>query len=323
MRVLSGIQPSGDYLHLGNYFGAIRQQMALAEAHEALLFIADYHSMTTVRDGAKRRAYTRNVALDYLACGLDPTRTLLFRQSDVPEVCELAWLLSTVTPMGLLERAHAYKDRVAQGQPADHGLFAYPVLQAADILLYRADLVPVGQDQKQHIEMARDMAQRFNNAYGEGLLVVPEPFIPDDVAVVPGTDGRKMSKSYGNTIQMFASAKEVKKSVMGIVTDSNPVEAPKDTGSSLFQLWALFANAHERSELFARARAGGLGYGEVKKDLLQRVNTLFEPMREKRAKLAADPKLVDDILAEGARQARAIGRPVLSACRDAAGLGPG
>jgi tryptophanyl-tRNA synthetase len=323
MRVLSGIQPSGDFLHLGNYFGAIRQQIALAAAHETLLFIADYHSMTTVRDGAKRRAFTRGVALDYLACGLDPERTLLFRQSDVPEVCELAWLLSTVTPMGLLERAHAYKDRVAQGQPADHGLFAYPVLQAADILLYRADLVPVGQDQKQHIEMARDMAQRFNNAYGEALLVVPEPFIPEDVAVVPGTDGRKMSKSYGNTITMFAAPNEVKKAVMGIVTDSTPVEAPKDTATPLFQLWALFATAHERSELFARAKAGGLGYGEVKKDLLQRVHTLFEPMRERRAQLAADPKTVDEILAEGARRARAIGRPVLDACRDAAGLGPG
>jgi len=322
MRVLSGIQPSGDFLHLGNYFGAIRQQIHLADEHEALLFIADYHSMTSVRDGRLRREFTRGVALDYLACGLDPERTLLFRQSDVPEVCELAWLLSTVTPMGLLERGHAYKDRIAQGQPADHGLFAYPVLQAADILLYRADLVPVGQDQKQHIEMARDMAQRFNNAYGEELLVVPEPFIPDDVAVVPGTDGRKMSKSYGNTIPMFAAPKAVKKAVMGIVTDSTPVEEPKDTKATVFQVWSLFATEAEREELFARAAAGGLGYGDVKKDLHQRVRALFDPMRERRAALEAKPDQVEAILAEGGRRAREIGRPVLDACRDAAGLGP-
>lgn len=321
MRVLSGIQPSGDYLHLGNYFGAIRQQITLAEEHEALLFIADYHSMTTVRDGPLRREYTLAVALDYLACGLDPERTLLFRQSDVPEVTELAWLLSTVTPMGLLERGHAYKDRIAQGQPSDHGLFAYPVLQAADILLYRSDLVPVGQDQKQHIEMARDMAQRFNNAYGEDLLVVPEPFIPEEVAVVPGTDGRKMSKSYGNAIAMFASAREVKKAVMGIVTDSTPVEDPKDVNHPVFQLWALFAEPEEKRDFFARAGQGGVGYGEVKKDLLARIQARFEPMRERREALAAKPSQVEEILAEGGRRARAIGRPVLDACRDAAGLG--
>jgi tryptophanyl-tRNA synthetase len=322
VRVLSGIQPSGESLHLGNYFGAIRQQIALAVDHEALLFIADYHSMTSVRDGAARREFTHAVALDYLACGLDPERTLLFRQSDVPEVTELAWLLSTVTPMGLLERGHAYKDRIAQGQSADHGLFAYPVLQAADILLYRSDLVPVGQDQKQHIEMARDIAQRFNNTYGEDLLVVPDPFIPEEVAVVPGVDGRKMSKSYGNAIAMFAPDKEMKKAVMGIVTDSTPVEAPKDTKSALFQLWALFASAGEKEELFARARRGGLGYGDVKKDLLARVLAYFEPMRARREELSAHPERVEAILAEGGRRARAIGRPVLDACRRAAGLGP-
>jgi tryptophanyl-tRNA synthetase len=321
MRVLSGVQPSGDYLHIGNYFGALRQFVELQESHETLLFIADYHSMNTVRDGAARRAYTFAVALDYLACGLDPQRAVLFRQSDVPEVTELAWLLSTVTPMGLLERAHAYKDKVAQGQSADHGLFAYPVLQAADILLYRADLVPVGQDQKQHIEMCRDMAQRFNNAYGEDLLAIPEPYIPEQVAVVPGTDGRKMSKSYGNTIPMFAPAKEIKRAVMGIVTDSTPVEAPKDTTTHLFGLWSLFASAEERAELFARAKAGGLGYGEVKKDLLARLDALFAPMRERRAELEREPDRVEDALADGARRARAIGRPVLEACREAAGLG--
>ena len=304
MRVLSGIQPSGDYLHIGNYFGALRQFVALQEEHEMLLFIADYHSMNSVRDGAQRRAFTRSVALDYLACGLDPTRAMLFRQSDMPEVTELSWMLSTVTPMGLLERAVSYKDKVAQGQPTDHGLFAYPVLQAADILIYRSELVPVGQDQKQHIEMARDIAQRFNNTYGEDLLVLPEPYIPEEVAVVPGTDGRKMSKSYGNAIAMFAAPAEVKKAVMGIVTDSTPVEASKDPTTHLFQLWALFASEEERAEMKARAAAGGLGYGEVKKDLLARLTARFAPMRERREALAARPSEVEDVLADGARRAR-------------------
>jgi tryptophanyl-tRNA synthetase len=323
MRVLSGIQPSGDYLHIGNYFGALRQFVSLQQEHEMLVFIADYHSMNSVRDAAARREFTRNVALDQLACGLDPERSMLFRQSDIPEVTELAWLLSTVTPMGLLERAHAYKDKLAQGQRPDHGLFAYPVLQAADILLYRSDLVPVGQDQKQHIEMCRDIAQRFNHAYGEDLLVVPEPYIPEEAAAVPGTDGRKMSKSYGNTIAMFASNKEVKKAVMGIVTDSTPVEAPKDTSTHLFQLWSLFATKQEQEEMFTRAKAGGMGYGDVKKDLLGRLNAYFEPMRERRADLAKHPDQVEDILADGVARARALGAPVLEACRAAAGLGRG
>jgi tryptophanyl-tRNA synthetase len=322
VRVFSGTQPSGDYLHVGNYFGAIRQYLALEERHECLYCVVDLHSMTTVRDGAARRRYSQAVALDYLACGLDPARSILFRQSDVPEVCELTWLLSTVTPMGLLERAHAYKDRVAQGQPADHGLFAYPVLMAADILLYRAGLVPVGQDQKQHLEMTRDMAQRFNNTYGEDLLLLPEPYIAEEVAVVPGTDGRKMSKSYGNTIPMFSSEKEIKRAVMGIVTDSTPVEAPKDTKTALFQLWSLFAEAGEREALFERARSGGLGYGEVKKDLLRRVLEYFGPMRERRADFERRPDDIEAILAGGARRARAIAGPVLEACFQAAGLGP-
>lgn len=322
MRVLSGIQPSADALHIGNYLGAMRQFVALQEEHEILVFIADYHSMNGVRNGDDRRAFTRSVALDYLASGLDPARSILFRQSDIPEVTELSWLLSTVTPMGLLERAHAYKDKLAQGQPADHGLFAYPVLQAADILLYHSNLVPVGQDQKQHIEMCRDIAQRFNNTYGEDLLLLPDPYIPEEVAVVPGTDGRKMSKSYGNTISMFASKKEVKKSIMGIVTDSTPVEDPKDTTATVFQLWSLFAGAEEKQDLFARAQAGGVGYGDVKKDLLSRVMKYFEPMRMRREALAARPDEVEDILADGAARARALAAPVLGACRAAAGLGP-
>jgi len=321
MRVLSGTQPSGDYLHLGNYFGALRQYVSFQEEHEALYFIADYHSMNSVRDAKLRREYSRSVALDYLACGIDPSRAVLFRQSDAPEVCEFMWLLSTVTPMGLLERGHAYKDKVAQGQSADHGLFAYPVLMAADILLYHADVVPVGQDQKQHIEMTRDIAARFNHVYGEDVLKLPEPYILDDVAVVPGTDGRKMSKSYDNGIAMFASQKVVKKAVMGIVTDSTPVEDPKEPKGPLFELWSLFASADDRDELFERARKGGLGYGEVKKDLLARLLDFFGPMRERREELAARIDDVEDILEEGARRARLLGEPVLAAAREAAGLG--
>ncbi len=321
-RVLSATQPSGASLHIGNYFGALRQYVALQEEHDCLYCIADLHSMTTVRDASSRRSFSHAVALDYLACGVDPERSVVFRQSDLPEVCELSWLLSSVTPMGLLERAHAYKDKIAQGQSADHGLFAYPVLMAADILLYRAELVPVGQDQKQHLEMTRDIAQRWNHSYGEDLLVLPEPYIPEEVAVVPGTDGRKMSKSYGNTIAMFAAQKDLKKQVMGIVTDSTPVEAPKETGSALFQLWSLFARGEEREQLFGRARAGGVGYGEVKKDLLARLLDYFGPMRERRASWEARPDDVEAVLADGARRARAIAAPVLEACRRAAGIGP-
>ena len=320
MRILSGIQTSGA-LHIGNYFGAMRQHVAWQERGEAIYFLADYHSMTVVRDAAERRGYAREIALDYLACGLDPRRAILYRQSDLPETCELAWVLSTVTPMGLLQRAHAYKDKVAQGVPPDHGLFAYPVLMAADILQYNPDVVPVGQDQKQHIEMARDMAQRFNHTYAVDVLRLPEPHIEEAVAVVPGTDGRKMSKSYGNTIEMFAPQKAIQQAVMGIVTDSTPLEAPKKTDSALFQLWALFAGKEEREGMFARARKGGLGYGEVKKDLLARLLAFFGPMRERRDDLARRPDDVEDVLAEGARRARAISGPILEAVRRAAGLG--
>jgi tryptophanyl-tRNA synthetase len=321
MRVLSGTQPSGDYLHIGNYFGAIQQYLAFQEEDEALYFIADYHSMNSVRDAKLRREYTRSVAIDYLACGIDPSKAVLFRQSDTPDVCEFMWLLSTVTPMGLLERAHAYKDKLAQGQTADHGLFAYPVLMAADILLYHADVVPVGQDQKQHLEMTRDIAARFNHTYGDDVLKLPEPFILENVAVVPGTDGRKMSKSYDNGIAMFASEKVIKKAVMSIVTDSTPVGDPKETNTTLFQLWSLFATDEERDELFERARKGGLGYGDVKKDLLRRLLDFFGPMRERRAALEARIDVVEDVLEAGANRARMLGEPVLAAAREAAGLG--
>jgi len=322
MRVLSGTQPSHDHLHIGNYFGALHQQVALQQKYETLIFIADLHSMNSVRDGEQRRRYSREVALDFLACGLDPAQAILFRQSDVPEVCELAWYLSTVTPMGLLERSHAYKDKLAQGQSANHGLFAYPVLMAADILLYRADLVPVGRDQKQHIEMARDMAEAFNRTYGAEVLTLPEPQILEDVAVVPGTDGRKMSKSYDNGIPMFTTEKQIEKAVMGIVTDSTPVEDPKDTKATVFEIWSLFAGPDERKALFDRARAGGLGYGEVKKDLLRRLLAYFGPMRERRADLEKRPDDVEGVLLDGARRAREIGASILDEVRHAAGFRP-
>jgi tryptophanyl-tRNA synthetase len=322
MRVLSGTQPSHDHLHIGNYFGALRQQVALQQKYETLIFIADLHSMNSVRSSDERQRYTRAVALDFLACGLDPAQAILFRQSDIPEVCELAWYLSTVTPMGLLERGHAYKDKIAQGQSANHGLFAYPVLMAADILLYRADLVPVGRDQKQHIEMARDMAEAFNRTYDAEVLTLPEPQILDDVAAVPGTDGRKMSKSYDNGIPMFASEKQIKKAVMGIVTDSTPVEYPKEPKSTLFEIWSLFAERDERAEMFERARAGGLGYGDVKKDLLRRLLEYFGPMRERRADLEKHPHDVESVLLDGANRAREIGAPILDEVRRAAGFRP-
>jgi tryptophanyl-tRNA synthetase len=323
MRILSGIQPSGEP-HIGNYFGAMRQHVELQAKGEAIYFLADYHSMTSIRDAGERRRFTRELAIDYLALGLDPARAILYRQSDLPEVTELAWILTTVTPMGLLERAHSYKDKVARDEAAQvaiaHGLFAYPVLMAADILIYNADIVPVGQDQKQHLEMTRDIAGSFNHVYGE-VFKLPEPMILDDVAVVPGTDGRKMSKSYDNTIRMFASDAQIKKTVMGIVTDSTPVEQPKDTGTALFQLWSLFATADERKCLFARAAAGGLGYGEVKKDLLARLLAHFAPLRERRAAWSARGDDVEDVLADGVARARKIARPTLEAARHAAGLG--
>ncbi len=320
MRILSGIQPSGEP-HLGNYFAAMRQHVAYQEAHEAIYFLADYHSMTTLRDANERRHFTLDLAADYLAAGLDPTRAILYRQSDLPILCELAWILTTVTPMGLLERAHSYKDKIAAGVPVDHGLFAYPVLMAADILIYNPDRVPVGQDQKQHLEMTRDIAQRFNHAYPREIFKLPEPDILEEVAVVPGTDGRKMSKSYGNTIRMFAPQKELKKSVMGVVTDSTPVEEPKDTKGAVFQLWALFADEEERKDFFSRIEAGGIGYGDVKKDLLKRLLEFFGPMRERRDHLLAHPDDVEDILRDGVARARTLAEPVLEEAREAAGLG--
>ena len=321
MRVLSGITPSGE-CHIGNYFGAIRQHVELQEGNEGIYFMADYHSMNSVRNAAERRQMVLDVALDYLACGLDPERAVIYRQSDLPELCELTWVLTTLTPMGLLERGHAYKDKVAHGQSADHGLFAYPVLMAADILIYNPDIVPVGQDQKQHIEMCRDIAQRFNNTYECDVFKLPEPHILESVAVVPGTDGHKMSKSYGNTLRMFWPQKQLKKAVMSIQTDSTPVEDPKDTDQAVFQLWSLFASEADREQMWQRAAAGGLGYGDVKKDLLARMLDYFSEMRERREELAQRPGDVEDILRAGAVRARKLAAPVMDAVRAAAGLGP-
>jgi tryptophanyl-tRNA synthetase len=314
------VQPSGE-LHIGNYFGAIRQFIELQEGNEAAYFLADYHSMTSIRDAAERRRVTLDLALGFLAFGVDPKRSILYRQSDVPEVHELAWCLSTVTPMSLLERSHAYKDKVAHGLPADHGLFAYPPLMAADILIHRADIVPVGQDQKQHVEMTRDMAQKFNHVYGD-VLTIPEPYIYESVAVVPGTDGQKMSKAYGNTVEMFAPEKVLRKQVMGIVTDSTPVEDPKDPNQPLFRLWNLVASAEERDEMRQVCERGGVGYGDVKKRLVARLLDFFAEARERHADFSARPDDVEDILRDGAQRASVGAAPLLAAVRQAAGVGP-
>lgn len=319
MRILSGIQPSGRP-HLGNYFGALRQYVSLQDGNEPFYFIASYHALTAVQEADLLREYTLGVALDFLALGLDPEKSALFAQQDVPQVTELTWILSCVTPMGLLERATSYKDKVAQGISPNHGLFAYPVLQAADILIYRSDLVPVGQDQKQHLEMTRDIAGKFNQQFGE-VFVIPEPYILDSSAVVPGIDGRKMSKSYGNEIGIFDEGSVLKKKIMSIVTDSTPVEDPKDPRTStLFLLLSLIASPDETTEWEARYKAGGMGYGEVKKRLLELVDDHFRPFRERRRELEADPDYVKDVLSEGGRRARAVAQGVMEKVREVTGL---
>ncbi len=319
MRILSGIQPSG-VLHIGNYFGMMRPAIGLQAEGEALYFIADYHALTSLRDPAALRANTRRVALDFLACGLDPTRATLFRQSDVPEVTELAWILSTVAPMGLLERAHSYKDKVARGLPASVGLFAYPVLMAADILIYDSDIVPVGRDQKQHVEITRDLAIKINESYGD-ILRVPEPRIHEQTQTVPGLDGQKMSKSYGNTIDIFADEKEMRKRVMSIVTDSTPVEATKDPeGSAIVRLFSLVGTEEETAALRESFARGGTGYGDFKKQLFGQLWDFFAPMRQKREQILAQPDYIDDVLAKGAERANAIAGNVMQRVRAAVGL---
>jgi tryptophanyl-tRNA synthetase len=319
MRVLSGIQPSGK-LHLGNYFGMIRPALALQETHEVYLFIADYHALTTLESADQLRENVRDAALDLLTCGLDPARTVFYRQSDLPEVHELAWLLSTLAPMGLLERCHSFKDKTARGLPATHGLFAYPVLMAADILQIDAERVPVGRDQKQHVEVARDLAGKFNHRFGTTFRV-PEPDIRESVAVVPGTDGQKMSKSYGNTLPLFAPPAAARKAIMSIVTDSTPLEAPKNPDTcTVFALYKLLATPEEQEALAARYRAGGMGYGEAKKALAEKFEAHFAPLRARREALAADPAAVEATLREGAARARAAARDVLARARRAMGL---
>jgi tryptophanyl-tRNA synthetase len=318
-RILSGVQPSGK-LHIGNYFGAIRQHIRLQDQGEAFYFLADFHALTTLNDAESLRKVTRDAALDYLALGLDPNRATFFRQSDVPEVCELTWLLMTVTSMGLLERAVSYKEKIARGIQPRVGLFTYPVLMAADILIYDSDIVPVGADQSQHIEITRDIAGSFNAIYGE-TFKLPEAYIQEETAKVPGTDGQKMSKSYGNTIGIFDEGKALKTAVMGIVTDSTPLEEPKDPEpNTVYQLYRLFATDEEADEMAEHFRAGGYGYGEAKKALLAKIDAYFEPFRFRRKQLAADEGYVEDVLREGARKAHEESRKVLERARRACGI---
>jgi len=325
MRILSGIQPSGT-LHIGNYFGMMKPAIELQEAGETFYFIADYHSMTSLFDADQRRRNTQDVAIDFMACGLDPKRSVFWKQSDVPEVTELTWLLSTVTPMGLLERCHSYKDkkaRLASGglDEVNHGLFAYPVLMSADILGFDTNVVPVGRDQKQHVEVARDIAIKFNNVYGQ-TFVVPEPQIRPEVAVVPGIDGQKMSKSYGNTIDIFGDEKILRKRVMSLLMDSRSPQEPKpDADKNLaIQLLKLVAPGDVAQDYENRLRAGGLGYGDLKKALFEHYWTYFEPMRARRAELAANPDYVRQVLSDGASRAREIVRVIVDRAKRASGL---
>lgn len=317
-RILSGVQPSGK-LHLGNYFGAVKQHIALQAEGTCFYFIANYHAMTTIQDAAVMRDNVHDVALDYLALGLDPGRAAFFRQSDVPEVTELAWILATVTNMGLLERAVSFKEKIDKGIEASVGLFTYPVLMAADILMYRSHLVPVGKDQVQHLEMTQDMAGKFNRAYGE---VFPIPnYRLDKESKVPGTDGQKMSKSYGNTIDIFAEGKPLEKTVMGIKTDSTPLGQPLNPETcNVFALFGLFADDAEKAALAADYRAGKIGYGQAKKLLKGKIDAYFAEAREKRKQLARDPATVEDILRDGGKKARAEAEKTMEQVREAVGL---
>jgi len=318
-RVLSGIQPSGS-LHIGNYFGMMKPMIEMQNDHDLFCFIVNYHAMTSLHDGQELRKNTMAAAMDFLALGLDPEKCYFWVQSDVPEVVELSWILSCHTSLGLLERSHSYKDKVARGLIPNTGLYTYPVLMAADILLFNAEIIPVGKDQKQHIEITRDIAERFNNTYGD-IFVIPEPLISDDIAVIPGIDGQKMSKSYGNTLEIFEDEKSLKKKVMKIVTDSTPVEDPKDPSQcSLFALYRLFAGAPETEQMRERYLKGGTGYGQVKKELLEILIEYFRPYREKRTLLENDPAEVYNILKKGAEKTRAAAAVTLDKVRKAVGI---
>ncbi|MBN1851466.1 MAG: tryptophan--tRNA ligase [Pirellulales bacterium] len=319
MRVLSGIQPTGRF-HWGNYFGAIQQYIALQDEDEVYYFIANLHALTTVRDPKELRELTFDAAIDLLALGLDPNRATLYVQSDVPEVSELCWLLMTGAPMGLLERCHAYKDKKARGLRADTGLFAYPVLMAADILAYDADAVPVGEDQVQHIEVCRDLAGSFNHHYGT-VFVLPKAVVLENAARVPGTDGEKMSKSYNNTLALFEDPKIQRKQIMRIQTDSRPIEEPKEpAGDVLFDLYSLFADDSEREAMASLYRRGGFGYGEIKKQLADAAEQFFRDARQRRVELAAKPDLVREILGDGATTARKKAGMVLRRAQEACGI---
>ncbi|MCG8372922.1 MAG: tryptophan--tRNA ligase [Balneolales bacterium] len=318
--ILSGIQPSGK-LHIGNYFGAIRQHIAMQEQGDAFYFIANYHSLTSVREGEILYQNTIDVTLDYLALGLDPEKATFFAQSDVPQVIELAWILGTLTPVSLMEKGVSYKDKIAAGLSPNIGLFTYPVLQAADILIYHSDVVPVGEDQKQNIEICRDLAGKFNRAYEGEYLVIPEEHIVKSVAVVPGTDGRKMSKSYGNTIPIFGEGKPLKKIVMSIQTDSTPLEDPKDPdGDNVFALIKLFASKEQQEDIAAKYRAGGYGYGHAKNELLGFIKEYFSEALEKRKQLEQDLNYVKDVLSDGGKKARERAESVMQPIREATGI---
>ncbi|MCI0681896.1 MAG: tryptophan--tRNA ligase [Gemmataceae bacterium] len=317
-RILSGVQPSGK-LHLGNYFGAVKQHIELQAQGECFYFIADYHALTTIQDARTLRDNSRDVAIDYLALGLDPSRAVFYRQSDVPEVTELTWILSAVTNMGLLERAVSYKEKIEKGIDASVGLFTYPVLMAADILIVRSNIVPVGKDQVQHLEMTQDMAGKFNRAFGD---VFPIPtWRLDKESKVLGTDGQKMSKSYGNTIDIFAEGKPLEKTVMGIKTDSTPLGQPLNPDTcNVFALFSLFATEAEKAGLAADYRAGKIGYGGAKKLLKSKIDDYFAPFRAKRGELAQRPDTVEDVLREGARRARTEAQATMDLVRKATGL---
>jgi tryptophanyl-tRNA synthetase len=319
MRILSGIQPSGK-LHIGNYFGMMRPSLDLAQTGEAFYFIADYHALTSVRDAAELRQNALHVALDFLACGLDPAKTVFYRQSDVPQVTELSWILSCLTPLPMLENCHSYKDKLAQGIKPNAGLFFYPVLMAADILIFQSHVVPVGKDQKQHIEVTRDIASAFNRQFGE-VFTIPDASIREAVAVMPGTDGRKMSKSYGNTIEIFGDEKTTRKKIMGIVTDSQPVEAPKTDLDKNIALQLLKVIAPDKAaDQETKLAAGGYGYGELKKELLTTLMDYFAPMRQKRAELVKNRDYVEQVLRDGAAKANTVADQTMKRVREAAGL---
>jgi tryptophanyl-tRNA synthetase len=320
VRFLSGVQPSGR-LHLGNYFGAVKQHIALQDEGDCFYFIADYHALTTVQNPDALRENSLNAAIDYLALGLNPSRAVFFRQSDVPEVAELTWILSTVTNMGLMERAVSYKEKVEKGIEASVGLFTYPILMAADILLYRSNFVPVGKDQVQHLEMTADIAGKFNRAYRE---VFPIPtYRLDKESKVPGIDGQKMSKSYGNTIEIFAEGKPLRKTVMSIVTDSSTVADKKDpTHCNVFALYGIFATDDEKAALAERYRAGGMGYGEAKQALYEKIEAFFAAARQRRKELAANIQHVEEVLRDGARRARLDARKTMTLVREAVGMKP-